>query len=132
MKRKTNGSSRWLLLALLCVGGAVWPVAQRAVAQKTDRRATEPHAVVAGTVFLESGLSLQGAEVTLMLHDSPKGKKLQATSDARGEFAFRVPPSPAAYVVRASLKGFQTAEKDVSVSGEERVDINLVLEKASK
>ena len=92
-----------------------------------------PHAVVAGTVFRESGFSLPGATVTLTVKDAPKkAKKLQSVSDGRGEFAFRVPPGAATYVVRASLKGFQAVEKEASVSGDERVEVTLVLPAESK
>jgi hypothetical protein len=96
-----------------------------------------PHAVVAGTVFRENGFSLPGAAVTLAVKQVPgvpkaKAKKLQSVSDGRGEFAFRVPPGSAMYVVRASLKGFQSVEKEASVSGEERVEVTLVLPAESK
>ena len=37
-----------------------------------------------------------------------------------------------AYVVSASLKGFQSVEKEASVSGEERVEVTLVLPAESK
>ena len=92
-----------------------------------------PHAVVAGTVFRENGFSLPGATVILAVKDAPKkAKKLQAVSDGRGEFAFRVPPGAATYVVRASLKGFQSVEKEASVSSDERVEVTLVLPAESK
>ena len=96
-----------------------------------------PHAVVAGTVFRENGFSLPGATVTVAVKDSAgvlkkKMKKLQSLSDRRGEFAFRVPPGAGAYVVSASLKGFQSVEKEASVSGEERVEVTLVLPAESK
>jgi len=96
-----------------------------------------PHAVVAGTVFRENGFSLPGAAVTLTVKDAPgvpktKAKKLQSVSDSRGEFAFRVPPGAGTYVVRASLKGFQAVEKEASVSGEERVEVTLMLPAESK
>jgi Carboxypeptidase regulatory-like domain len=96
-----------------------------------------PHAVVAGTVFRENGFSLPGAAVTLAGKEAPGGpkkkmKKLQSVSDGRGEFAFRVAPGAATYVVRASLKGFQSVEKEASVSGEERVEVTLVLPSESK
>jgi carboxypeptidase family protein len=92
-----------------------------------------PHAVVAGTVFRENGFSLPGAAVTLAVKDAPKkAKKLQSVSDSRGEFAFRVPPGAATYLVRASLKGFQPVEKEASVSGDERVEVTLVLPSESK
>jgi len=89
----------------------------------------EPYAVVAGTVFREDGFSLPGASVTLLPKDAPKGKKLEAMSDARGEFAFRVPAGAAAYVVKAARKGFQPAEKEAS---EGRVDVTLILSAESK
>jgi len=92
----------------------------------------EPYAVVAGTVFREDGFSLPGASVTLLPKDAPKGKKLEAVSDARGEFAFRVPAGVATYIVKAVRKGFQPAEKEASVSGEERVDVTLLLSAESK
>ena len=92
-----------------------------------------PHAVVAGTVFRENGFSLPGATVTLAVKDAAKkSKKLQSVSDGRGEFAFRVPPGAAMYVVRASLKGFQTIEKEASVFGDERVEVTLMLPAESK
>lgn len=98
-----------------------------------------PHAVVAGTVFRENGFSLPGAALTLAVKDAPgmpknkkKMKKLQSVSDSRGEFAFRVPPGAATYLVRASLKGFQSVEKEASVAGEERVEVTLVLPDESK
>jgi Carboxypeptidase regulatory-like domain len=96
-----------------------------------------PHAVVAGTVFRENGFSLPGATVTLVVKDAPgvpksKAKKLQSVSDSRGEFAFRVPPGAATYIVRASLKGFQAIEKEASVSGEERVEVTIMLPAESK
>ncbi len=97
-----------------------------------QRKNDEAHAVVAGAVFRENGFSLPGATVTLAMKDAPKGKKLQAVSDARGEFAFRVAPGAATYVVKASMKGFQAAEKEAAIGGEERVEVTLVLQPESK
>jgi hypothetical protein len=99
---------------------------------RAQRKNDEAHAVVAGAVFRENGFSLPGATVTLGMKDAPKGKKLQAVSDARGEFAFRVAPGAAVYVVKASLKGFQAAEKEAAIGGEERVEVTLVLPAESK
>ena len=99
---------------------------------QAQRKNDEAHAVVAGAVFRENGFSLPGATVTLAMKDAPKGKKLQAVSDARGEFAFRVLPGTATYVVRASLKGFQAVEKEAAIGGEERVEVTLVLPAESK
>jgi hypothetical protein len=86
-----------------------------------------------GTVFRDPGFALPNAGVTLTLQGDPKAKKLQqAITSPRGEFAFRVPPTPATYVVRASLKGFQAESKEAMVSGEERVEVTLTLTPESK
>ena len=91
------------------------------------------YAVVAGSVFRESGFSLPGATVTLMMKGMTKGKHpLKTTADARGEFAFRVAPAAADYVITAAMKGFKTAQAEASVAGEERVDVTLMLSTESK
>ena len=124
---------RKLELALLLTTALLGCALLLGAADKNDA----PHAVVAGTVFRESGFSLPGATVTLVVKDAPgvpktKARKLQSVSDGRGEFAFRVPPGAATYVVRASLKGFQAVEKEASLAGEERVEVTLMLPAESK
>lgn len=92
-----------------------------------------PHAVVAGTVFRDPGLALPGATVVLMRKDDPKAKKLQeAISNYRGEFAFQVPATEAAYIVRATLKGFHPEEKEAVITADERIEVTLVLVPESK
>ncbi|MGA3026645.1 MAG: carboxypeptidase-like regulatory domain-containing protein [Bryobacteraceae bacterium] len=130
MRTKTKKSGSKAIpaaLILLTLGG----LAAR------DKKAAEPYSIVGGTVFHEPGLALPGAEVTI----TPKladGSQLKlritrAISDERGEFAFRVPPTAAAYKVRASAKGFQAEEKTAEVTGEgERVDVTFLLETESK
>jgi hypothetical protein len=114
----------WLALVFLLLAGSLG----------AQRRDDGPHAVVAGTVFHENGLSFPGVAVTLVAQDPGKGKprKMEALSNARGEFAFRVPPGPAVYRVRATMKPFSPVEKEAQVSGEERVEVTLVLEAESK
>ncbi len=78
--------------------------------------------------FCDPGFALPDANVILALRDDPKAKKLQqAVTSPHGEFSFRVPPESAAYIVKASAKGYQPAEKEASVSGEDRVEITLTL-----
>ena len=102
-----------------------------------EKKAPAPYALVAGTVFREPGFALPGAEV-VVTPNPPEGqerlkvKKLEARCDARGEFAFRVPPVPMRYTVRVSAKGYQSDEKSVSVEGEERVDATFTLRAESK
>ena len=57
-------------------------------------------------------------------------KKLQTVSDARGEFSFHA--TPANYVVKAASKGFRSAEKQVTLGEEGRVDVTFNLAPESK
>ncbi len=92
-----------------------------------------PHGVVAGTVFRDPGLALPGANVVLMRKGDSKAKKLQeAISNYRGEFAFQVSATQAAYIVRASLKGFHPEEKEALITADERIEVTLVLVPESK
>ena len=133
MKTKTMKTTKMRIrpgskLAAAMLGCALLLAAADRPLQKTGA----PYAVVAGAVFKENGFSLPGATVTLAVKDAPKVKKLQAVSDSQGEFAFRVPPRAGSCVVKASMKGFQPAEKEASVGGEERVEVTLVLLSESK
>ena len=86
-------------------------------------------------LFREPGLSLAGAEVTLTPEGADASKRLRPqrqTTDARGEFAFRVPAEPGRYRVTASAKRFQMQEKTVEIRGEERTDVTLTLAESSK
>src|SRR5262249_1815475 len=118
---------------LSAVAGLLLGIALLAPAQ--TRKATKkeiPHAVVAGTVFRDPGFAQPGATVTVSKKDAP-GKKLdQAVSDARGEFAFRLPPGPVTYVVTATLKGFKPDRLEFPVEGEEQVNATLLLVPESK
>jgi hypothetical protein len=114
----------------VCLPGAV------AAGAAKDKKAEASYALVAGTVFRESGLSLAGAEVELTAAGQPdparKLKKMKAISDARGEFSFRVPPIAGAYRLTVRAAGYETQEKPASVNGEERVDVFFSLQRASE
>jgi hypothetical protein len=117
-------------LLLLCAFGIILPAAGK------DRKPPAPYAVIAGTVFRNSGFALPGAEVELTAggqgQDAQKFKKMKTLSDARGEFAFRVPPVAADYKVTVRAAGYRAQEKPVSVAGEVRMDVFFSLEPASK
>ncbi|MEK7406867.1 MAG: carboxypeptidase regulatory-like domain-containing protein [Acidobacteriota bacterium] len=95
----------------------------------------QSYALVAGTVFRDTGLSLPGAQIRLEPVGDAKAarkiKKQEAITDARGEFAIRVPAGPMQYKLRTRAPGYQPQEKPVSVSGEERIDVFFRLEPAS-
>ncbi len=99
---------------------------------KKPKPGQEPFALIAGSVFREPGYALPEAKVVLILKDAPKGKKLETVTSPRGEFTFRVPPTAATYIVKASLKGFHSEEKEAVVIGEDRVDVTFVLVPESK
>lgn len=87
---------------------------------------------MAGTVFRDPGFALPGAAVTLEKKDQPGKRLQQAATNFRGEFAFRVPPGPASYVVIAALKGFKDTRQELEIAGEEQVNATLVLIPESK
>ncbi len=104
-----------------------------ALSVSAGQKKPPPHAVVAGTVFRDPGFALVDADVVLMLKNDVKTKKLQqVTSNYRGEFAFEVPANSATYVVKASRKGYRPEQKEVMVSGEERIEVTLSLVAESK
>ena len=105
----------------------------------SEKKTAQSYALIAGTVFQPSGLSLPGATVTIT-PASPgnaggkvkKAKKVRVASDARGEFAVRVPPVPMRYTVSVEASGFQPQSKEVAIQGDERVDLFVRLETAAK
>ena len=128
MKRKRRSGTSLVVLLLACLLPAE-AAKKKAVPQS--------YALVAGTVFQESGYALPNAGVTLIAdpqsdNGHAKVKKLEAISNTRGEFVFRVPPGSMQYTVKVAAKGFQPARKSVSVQGEERVDVTFQLQPESK
>ena len=126
MKTRSSRNSRapgrrFLLLAAIA--------ATALAAGAKDQRKQAPYALIFGTVFQESGLSLPGAGE---LHGVRKFKKLEAVSDSRGEFAFRVPVEEMTYKLTARAAGYIPQEKTTQAAGEVRVDVFFRLEATSK
>lgn len=109
----------------------------------TAQAEQKPYALIFGTVFTAEGRLAYGVPVKVRRADKKK-PLLEAMSDHSGEFAFRVPPGPADYIVWLDLKQPKSKEgvKDpigvtsqpqagvelkVHVEGDERVDISLHL-----
>jgi hypothetical protein len=101
-----------------------------------DKKEQAPYALISGTVFQESGLSLPGARIEIVpageLQGARKFKRLEAESDSRGEFAFRVPVEEMTYKLTARAAGYIPQEKTTQAAGEARVDVFFRLEAASK
>ncbi len=101
-----------------------------------DKKEQAPYALIFGTVFQESGLSFPGARIEIVpageLQGARKFKRLEAVSDSRGEFAFRVPVEEMTYKLTAHAAGYIPQEKTTQAAGEVRVDVFFRLEAASK
>jgi hypothetical protein len=143
-RRRTTGARPVGSLVFPVLAGLLIPVIWSAggavrAADKKPKKAAEAYALVAGTVFQNSGLSLPGAEVTVTAIPQEtqggklrKSKPLKYVSDARGEFAVRLPAVPMRYTVSVKSAGFEEQEKQVTISGDERVDLFFRLGPVSK
>jgi hypothetical protein len=122
MRRKRITSLLAPGLACLLVGAA----SHSATGQKTQATPS----VLAGTVFRDNGFALAGAEVRITEAGEEKKKKKTwtSTTDSRGEFALRVPPSPVdGYNVSVKANGFEPQAKPVKLQEGERVELNFIL-----
>jgi Carboxypeptidase regulatory-like domain len=107
------------------------------VAAAKKKPAPDTYAVISGSVFQESGYALPDAAVTLVAEPASgsaavKPQKMEAVSDSRGEFIFRVPPGPMNYAIVVAAKGYQSSRKSVTVEGQERVEVTFQLDRESK
>ncbi len=119
------------LFGAICFALLVPPA--QAAAQKPD----QPYALIFGTVWGPDDRPLYGVKVKVRRADQKK-PRWELYSDHNGEFALRVPPGPADYLVWADLKGYkspsgkelhQDSEVKVHVDNDERQDLGLHLKK---
>ena len=127
-KRTKTRTGSSLVLALLAVAGAF-------TADGKEKKAPEAYAVIAGTTFRPPGFALPGAKVRIAPESTASGgvklKSAEAQTDARGEFAVRVPVVPMKWTVHVQANGYEAQAKTVSIDGEQRVDLSFQLEPAS-
>jgi hypothetical protein len=133
-----NMRQRLLLRAVLVRGLVFWVVACLAhsgivsAKEKNTDQKFESFALLRGTCFDEKGFGFQGVMITVELQAAPdtksKAKKWLATTDTRGEFAFRLPAGKNQFLVKASRKKYKTLEKLVSFTGDERQDVLFNME----
>jgi hypothetical protein len=104
-------------------------------AQESDhaKNKPKPYALLFGTVWNAEGMPVYGVEVQIRRADH-KHTQWTQVSDHHGEFAQRVPPGTADYIVTAEVKvkegkkkAKQTAETKVHIDNDERVDFGLHL-----
>ena len=88
----------------------------------------KPYALIFGTVWDAHNRAVPGVKVKIR-RATDKKPKWELISDARGEFAQRVPPGSTDYLVWAQIKGNKgpVGETKVHVDNDERQDIGLHL-----
>ena len=92
-RRAALAASAALCVALLVTG-----------AHAGDKKAPPAYALIYGTVVGPDHRPVYGAAVHIRRADWKKLKGGDLYSDHQGEFALRVPPGEADYVIRAELK----------------------------
>jgi hypothetical protein len=101
---------------------------------KKSSETPQSFGLIAGTVFRPPGFALPGAEVVVTPQSEPpdgiKIPKQKAVTDARGEFAVRVPAVPMKYSVDVKSSGYKQQQKAVQIEGEQRKDLTFELEPA--
>lgn len=90
------------------------------------RKPQEPQALLFGTVFQGSYLSLPGARVVAFDEAKPR-KKYRSVTNYRGEYRIRVPAGEATYVITATAPKFVEARRRVQVYGIDKTTANLIL-----
>ncbi len=113
-------------LALGCLTlllGFLLPGAGPSLAAK-EKSHQKPYALLAGSVFTVEGFALPGVAVSVKRKTDAKAK-WRAVSDARGEFALRLPAESASYEVTTKSEEYENQTKAVEVAGRdnERVDV---------
>ena len=107
----------------IAAGGALSAIASQRAA---GAQATEPRALVFGTVFQGSYLALPGAKV-VAYNEANRRKKYRTVTNYRGEYRIRVPAGDATYVISATASGFVGASRTAKVYGIEKTTANLIL-----
>lgn len=90
------------LLCVLCFGW-VWPAT---AAAKGPHDKPKPYALIFGTVWAPDNRPLYGVKIKIRRADQKKAR-WELYSDRNGEFAQRLPPGRADYLVLPDLKGYK-------------------------
>ncbi len=128
----TRRSGRRVSLLVIAVVGVIW-LSSSGLSASPEKKEKEDYALVAGTVFTAEGFSLPGVKVTIKRKGDDKAE-WERVSDRRGEFAVRVPSTPATYEVSTHSEERENQTKSVKIEGEERANVffRLPLKKPEK
>ena len=127
-----------LLTAILCFIVLSVPAIRVSASHAfANQKPDEPYALIFGTVWGPDDHPLYGVKVKIRRADQKK-PHWELMSDHNGEFALRVHPGPADYLVSADLKSYkslsgkelhQDGEVKVHIENDERQELGLHLKK---
>ena len=125
-----RSARRLLAFALLLALAILASVAPAAAGEKKQKKSDlkKDYALIFGTVWTPDQHPAYGVTVKIRRADE-KNARWELTSDHNGEFAQRVPPGAADYIVWAEVpkKKGPAAETKVHIDNDERTDIGLHL-----
>jgi len=128
-RKKMSGPWKKTVLGMGLCGVLIFLQEASLVAKEKE---LEPFALLVGTCTNDEGFSLAGATIRVEMQTNEekhgKVKKWQTVSDARGEFALRLPPGRHTFVVHGTRAGFASSQGTVSFVQDERQNIILKFE----
>ena len=121
----------FFLLVLFFVAFAASSLAFAQDSGTSKDKAKADYALIAGTVWDANDRPVYGVPVKIRrADDKPKKVRWELMSDHSGEFAQRVPPGQADYIIWADIKtkkGQPKPETRVHIDNDERIDTGIHL-----
>ena len=121
----------------MVAGALLSPAMARGSDPAKGKGKDKDYALIFGTVFDNEGHELYAVKVKIRRASDKENKaRWELYSNHTGEFAQRVPPGPADYIVWADVKGYKLTdgrrlrpgeEVKVHIDGDERQDMSLHL-----
>jgi len=99
--------------------------------QGDEKEKEKPYALLSGSVHSTEGFALPGVPVSVRREEDRK-PRWRAISDARGEFALRLPAEAASYEVATESKEHENQTKKVTVAGTEKETVVVLFRLARK
>jgi hypothetical protein len=129
LSHRSGSAALALLLLLAGCGQLIAAPFHSSDPGSQKRTAPKDYALIVGTVWGADNRPLAGVPINI---HSATGKKAkwELVSDARGEFAQRVPPGRQDYIIQANIKtpkGQPKPEITVQIEDNERKDVGLHL-----
>jgi hypothetical protein len=135
-ERKAAKLSRWLLLRMAAAAALLCLLSASLSSNADDKILKKHYGLIFGTAYGPDDRPVYGAKIQIHV-EGKKHPSWELVSDHRGEFAQRVPPGPADYVITGEVelvpaakdsgekKKKLKAEAKVHIQAEERQDIGL-------